>query len=146
MLAVVLLAVLCGQQVFGAATASTAATQMPDMHEIMEMCMTETGTSMDDVLSWADGGDASENTKCQMKCVLMKANMMTNSGHFNVENMIASLPAEQHAIARECAMIEQGGDLCDLAYRNQMCMRDKSPDFYADHIKMMATAAPAPSK
>nr|WBU77199.1 odorant-binding protein [Odontothrips loti] len=131
MFAFVALALLSAQQVAWAAAPA-------DMMQMdMDACMAETGTTYEEIMAWADGGDASENLKCMTKCMMLRCKTMTEDGHLILEAMLAKLPEEQHNIATQCVQIDQGGELCDLAYRHHKCMRDKSPQWYADWVKKM---------
>ncbi|KAJ1522886.1 hypothetical protein ONE63_002028 [Megalurothrips usitatus] len=131
MFAIVVLALLGAQQLAWAAAPA-------DMMQMdMDACMAETGTTYEEIMAWADGGDASENLKCFMKCMMLRGKTMTEDGHLLLEPMMDKLPEEQHVTATQCVQIDQGGELCDLGFRHQKCLREKSPQWYADWVKKM---------
>ncbi|KAK3916073.1 General odorant-binding protein 83a [Frankliniella fusca] len=127
----VAVAVLCFHLVLAASTSSGDDSMKADF----DACMQETGATYEEGRAWADGADASENLKCQMKCVMLKAKKMTEDGHLVLEPMLESAPQEMHEVIRQCVQIDQGGDLCDLGYRHQKCIREKAPEAYAEMVK-----------
>ncbi|XP_026284475.1 uncharacterized protein LOC113210610 [Frankliniella occidentalis] len=135
----VVLVVLCFQQVLSAP--NPPADDLAVMKADFDACLQETGSTYEETLAWADGADASENLKCQIKCAMLKAKKMTEDGHLVLSTMLEHAPHEHQDLIRQCVEIEQGGDdLCDLGYRHQKCLREKAPEWYAEMVKKILGA------
>ncbi|KAK3923671.1 General odorant-binding protein 56h [Frankliniella fusca] len=98
-------------------------------------CMRENGVTGADAIKFAETGEASDGMKCSFKCIMMGAGVMTPEGKLLLSPMLERVPEKVHQAFKDCVEIEPSSDLCDLAYRHNVCLREKATDFYKAMMK-----------
>ncbi|KAK3914559.1 General odorant-binding protein 56h [Frankliniella fusca] len=98
-------------------------------------CMHENGVTGADAIKFAETGEASDGMKCNFKCIMMEAGVMTPEGKLLLSPMLEHVPEKIHQAFKDCVEIEPSSDLCDLAFRHNVCLREKATDFYKAMVK-----------
>ncbi|XP_026273075.1 general odorant-binding protein 56h-like [Frankliniella occidentalis] len=93
-------------------------------------CMQENGVTGADAIKFAETGEASDGMKCNFKCIMMEAGVMTPEGKLILSPMLEHVPEKIHQAFKDCVEIEPSSDLCDVAFRHNVCLREKATDFY----------------
>lgn len=95
-------------------------------------CMADNHVTPADFKNFAKTGEASDNLKCNFKCIMMEGGMLSEDGKINPEPMLQHTPEKIHDVVKECSKIEASADLCDVAYRQHKCVRDKATEWFQE--------------
>ncbi|XP_034240037.1 uncharacterized protein LOC117644575 [Thrips palmi] len=107
----------------------------------MKKCMEDNGVTMEDAIKFGKTGEASDNMKCNLKCMMLAGGAMKEDGTLVMAPMLEHAPEKLHDAIKQCIDIEKSSDLCDVAYRHNKCIRDKATDVFIELAEKKAAMA-----